>query len=135
MRIQELNEEASTVLNDRGCLLFHQALKSLKERRNEMTNTGDGIEENFGENGEKIYRSNHISCNCTFHIENQVPCRHILMEREDMDLASFDIILFHSRYHRTLSKALDSDILLLENDPSIEDMIMEEEQEMGLDDD
>lgn len=46
-----------------------------------------------------IFRSA-FQCDCTFHCQNQSPCRHILFKRQQADLPSFELSLFHTRYHK-----------------------------------
>jgi len=60
-----------------------------------------GVLEKFDEDQEKMYCTTCTHCDCTFHCQNQCPCRHILFIRQQADLPTFEITLFHSRYHKS----------------------------------
>ena len=121
-------------------VVFNESLKALEEKRSLMEKTEEGIKETFKKKDIKVYEANLTTCSCTFHIENQVPCRHILLERELQKLFEptfqlFDIDLFNPRYHRSLANALETDVFIQESDPSCEDLIGEEIPQVGIDDD
>ena len=108
--IHAMNKEASQVLNERGCVIFHRALKNLGERKSSMTRCEDGcIEESFKDGNSKVYASTHVTCDCTFRKEHRAPCHHILLVRKDDDnLPMFDSDLFDPKYIR---KKVDESVM------------------------
>ena len=61
----------------------------------------DGVLEKFKDSEQKVYRTTSLKCSCTFHVEHQAPCRHIIFLRTlDEDCDIFDIDMFNPRYHR-----------------------------------
>ena len=88
-------------MNERGCKVFHRALKNLGEREKNLSQSGDGVKELFKSNDSKVYLTIQVSCNCTFSMENRAPCHHILFLRKDDDnVLMFDKDLFDIRYLR-----------------------------------
>ena len=109
--IRELNNEASKHLNDTGCIRLYTAICLLNERRENLTILEDGIEETFENSDEgKIYETTVSRCNCTFFVQNQCPCRHILLRRESEELPMFEKDLFHERYYLERSEDLEDDL-------------------------
>ena len=106
--IAALNTEASMVLNDRGCTLFHIALKKLEKKMNKFQKVDDGVKEVF-EKGNCVYQTTENSCNCSFSNNHQSPCAHILFLRsmDEFPDGIFSKDLFHRRYHRVFD-LLDS---------------------------
>ena len=45
--IHNLNKEASQILNEKGCILFHKALSLLRERRNNLSFSDEGVTKTF----------------------------------------------------------------------------------------
>ena len=102
--IRDLNEQASTTLNDRGCMIFNQGLKMFRKFENNLQLHTDGVLEQFQNNVEKVYQATFSECNCTFTTEYQAPCRHIIFLRSNDDETEiFDVNLFNKRYHRNVS--------------------------------
>ena len=54
--VRKLNEEAADLLNDRGCIVFHQALKLYQEKKINLSYRGNLVIESFGEL-EKSYQA------------------------------------------------------------------------------
>ena len=109
--IRDLNMQASQYLNDRGCILFHQVLKSLEERKEQMEIVSEGVSENS-----KPYHTTCSSCNCSFSINH---CRHILYLRyhsSEIGEKIFDKNLFRQRYHLLVEKDVVNDELLMDVD-------------------
>lgn len=125
-QIRALNEKASLSLNDRGCIVFDQSLKALKNRREFMMVEVNGVREQFKENQEKLYVTSATECDCTFHCTNQSPCRHILLKREHVKLPIFELTLFHKRYHKKNFVSLEED--------SLQDEIVDQEIDLSLED-
>ena len=98
--ICDLNEVASQHLNDRGCVMFDKMWKVFKTLENNLSFVDGGVLEKF-KDGEKVYNATLWKCNCTFHAEHQVPCRHITFLQSNSDeVIIFDIFLFHKWYLR-----------------------------------
>ena len=106
--IRALNAEASMILNDRGCTMFHIAQKRLEGRRDKLEKADGGVVETF-DSGKRFYQATESTCNCTFSINHQAPCSHILFFRESDQISEsiFSKDLFHKRYHRVFN-VLDS---------------------------
>lgn len=81
--VRDLNEESCDKLNDRGCIIFHRALKDFQTRKESLSyvDTG-GVLEKFSDS-EKNYAATNTACNCSFHQEHQSPCRHIIFLRQN----------------------------------------------------
>ena len=47
--IYALNKEASQILNERGCRIFHRALKTLFERKDGLKIIENGVKETFAD--------------------------------------------------------------------------------------
>ena len=114
--IRDLNTEASMILNDRGCTMFHIAQKRLEKRRDKLEKADGGVVETF-DSEKRLYHTTESTCNCTFSINHQAPCSHILFIRESDGFPEglFSKDLFHKRYQRVFN-VLDS----LLDDPSTE---------------
>ena len=80
----DLNSKAAKVLNDRGCIIFHQAQKNLEKKLEKLTQVDDGIREIF-RSGEFTYCTTETSCNCAFAQNHTAPCAHILFLRSQSD--------------------------------------------------
>ena len=91
--IRDLNEEAAEQLNDRGCVIFHQALKAYQERKGKLFESFGVVLEKFSDIFE-VYVATIKSRNCTIFMEHQAPCR------KYNEAPIFDKSLFHARYHR-----------------------------------
>ena len=98
--IHDLNKEASQILNEKGCILFHKSLSLLRERRKKLMLSDAGVTETFQNNEVKLYSCTEVSCICTFHKENLVPCYHMLFCREQRESRMFDASTFDQRYRR-----------------------------------
>ena len=112
--IRSMNLKASKVLNDRGCIIFHQALKKLEKTKNDLKEVVDGVLQEFP-GGSKTYGTTLTTCSCTIFLNHQAPCSHILflrMQSGEPEIFSND--LFHQRYHRN-----ESLISVLENQPEL----------------
>ena len=112
--IRDLNMQTSQSLNDRGCILLHQVLKSLEERKEQMEIVSEGVSESSNR-----YHTTSSSCNCSFSINHQCPCRHILYLRyhfSDIGEKIFNKNLFHQRYHLLVEKDVVNDELLTDVD-------------------
>ena len=60
-----------------------------------------GVLEIFKDNEKKVYTTSRTSCNCSFRVEHQAPCRHIIFIRSmDDESDVFSVDMFHERYHR-----------------------------------
>ncbi|KAE9541810.1 hypothetical protein AGLY_003801 [Aphis glycines] len=108
--ICNLNAEASLALNDHVCVLFHKSLKALQVRRELMKLKCEGVRERYEED-EVVYKCSTTECTFTFYANNQSPCRHILLIREQkcgLLSAIFELSLFHSRYHQQRNVELNS---------------------------
>ena len=93
--ILSLNSEASMILNDRGCTLFHIAQKNLDEIKEKLEEVDGGVNLKLAQ-GDKFYTATINSCSCTFYRDHQCPCLHILflrMIRLNSSVISAD--LFH----------------------------------------
>ena len=104
-KILALNEEASHVLNDRGCRLLNEALCKMEERRGNIEIVDGGVLETFANGNKKEYNANDRFCNCSFAANHQAPCLHILFLRRldeisDPETHIFDKTLFNSRYYK-----------------------------------
>ena len=101
--IRALNKEASQILSERGCIMFHKALKVLGERRDKLVRLEEGgVQETFKDNSSKVYITTTDACDCTFRKEHLAPCHHILLLRKDDEsLPMLDLDLFDYRYHRS----------------------------------
>ena len=99
--IRDMNKEASKVLNDRGCVIFHQAQKKLEMIKKDLKeDEAGGVCQQFT-NGSKTYQATDTACNCTFFLNHQAPCVHILFLRSHRQEHNvFPQDLFHLRYHR-----------------------------------
>lgn len=100
--IRKLNKDASQVLNERGCILFHKSMISLRDRRDSLAFSDDGVTETFKDNESKLYTCTETSCICIYHKEHRVPCHHILFAREHLNSPIFDADTFDQRYRRDL---------------------------------
>ena len=102
--IRDLNEQASTTLNGRGCIIFNQGLKLFRKFENNLQLHTNGVFEQFQNNSEKVYRTTFSKCTCTFANEYQAPFKHVIFLRSNDDETDiFDDNLFNERYHRTFS--------------------------------
>ena len=112
--IKDINKEASKHLNDTGCIRLYTSLSLLTKRREKLSLSDDGVEEIFGEGPEneqrKVYDTSDMSCNCTFFVQHQCPCRHILFFRQSIQLPLFEKELFHERYYLERSEDLQDDL-------------------------
>ena len=103
--IYELNKQASLELNERGCIMFHKSQKALEARKEEMCIVENKVHEEYVDNV-KAYDTTLQTCNCKYHVDNQIPCRHFLLLRYDqLDVEVFTKELFHERYWR--NKGID----------------------------
>ena len=101
--IRALNKEASQKLSERGCIMFHKALKVLGERRDKLVRLEEGgVQETFKDSSSKVYTTTTDACDCTFRKEHLAPCHQILLLRKDDEsLPMLDLDLFDYRYHRS----------------------------------
>lgn len=133
--ICKLNAEASLALNDRGCVIFHKSLKALQARREFMKLECEGVRERYEED-EVVYKCSTTECTCTFYANNQSPCRHILLIREQQCgslSAVFELSLFHSRYHQRRNVELNStDMNNLDEIDEVEDLVHLDEVEVPV---
>ena len=118
------------MLNEKGCILFHKSLSLLRERRNNLSFSDEGVTETFKNNEVKLYSCTEVSCICTFRKENLVPCYHMLFSREKQESRMFDGDTFDPRYRRDVNneesenipdeeivrESLDNDVHLEIND-------------------
>ena len=104
--IRLLNEEASYELNERGCRLFNESLDKMYSRIEKLKKVTTGVLESHSNGSEKEFVTSVTSCNCTFVVNHQAPCLHLLFLRKltgsssNNDIRMFDKSLFHARYHR-----------------------------------
>ena len=94
------NQEASKVLNDRGCVLFHSAQKKLEKVEIFLSLEERKVVHRLN-GGSKVYSTTLESCDCMFVYNHQAPCSHILFMRvKDPNVPVFSPELFHKRYLR-----------------------------------
>ena len=99
--IRKNNEEASKVLNDRGCVIFHAALKKLFESKHKLTlNETGNVTEEYTADKLVSYQTTLTSCNCSFFQNHQSPCAHILFLRRSKSEPIFCLDIIHDRYIR-----------------------------------
>ena len=104
--VRKLNEEAADLLNDRGCIVFHQALKLYQEKKLNLSYRGNLVIESFGES--ESYQATSSTCNCTYYKEFQSPCIHVIYIRSVLEnLQTFEKQIFHMRYHRSEDHSTD----------------------------
>ena len=82
--VLKLNEEAADPLSDRGCIVFHHALKLYQEKRINLSYRGNLVIESFGES-EKSYLATSSTCNCSYYKEFQSPCTHVIYMRSEVE--------------------------------------------------
>ena len=104
-QIRNLNEEASTELNERGCKLFHKVLSRFEEKKADLELVDGGVKETFSADEQKSYKTSPTTCTCTFFANHQAPCYHIIFIRRldsihDPNNHIFEKGIFHARYHR-----------------------------------
>ena len=61
-RIQNLNDDASLYLNDRGCTIFHAAQKMLEKHRERLDVVQSGVVHVYDSNQTKLYATTNYSC-------------------------------------------------------------------------
>ena len=121
--VRELYSEAADVLNDSGCMMFKLSVEKFRDyklfmevdqngvkdlpknprqskRFEEKEASEDKLEDFLSENEvpEMLYQTDEKSCNCSFWIRHECPCRHILLFREWQGLPLFDKSLFSRKY-------------------------------------
>ena len=133
--------ESRKHLNDTGCIRLYKSLSLLKERIDRLSVTEEGVKEVFGEESENedaiVYDTTNLTCNCTFVVQNQCPCRHNLFNRESVQLPLIVKDMFHERYHLERSEDLEDerDNLGFNNNPDDDDGDEEDPDVMNVVDD
>ena len=99
--IKKNNELASRTLNDRGCIIFHAAQKKMKESLERFSHEDDTVIEKFSANKSRTYQTGLDSCTCSFFLNHQAPCAHVLFLRLSSSEEFFTKDLFNPRYLRS----------------------------------
>ena len=87
-----------------------------------------GVLEIFKDNEKKVYTTSRTSCNCSFRVEHQAPCRHIIFIRSmDDESDVFSVDMFHERYHRIEFNPLSAEPVEEELTNGFTDLDAEEE--------
>ena len=123
-QIHTLNRDTALELNERGCMLFHESLTALKERRQYMSVVDGCVQERY-EDDTVMYNCSSTECTCTFYSHHQAPCRHILLKREDDTgslLSVFCRSLFHERYRKQTSLG-DTEIASIDTSEFTDDLL------------
>ena len=109
--IQEVLNDAATLLNKTGGLSFKKSLDLLKQYEGRLHIDTDGVREVFGgDNDEtKVYSSSENTCNCTRWMQDRCPCRHILFFRKTANLPLLDVSTFAEFYLKETENALDKE--------------------------
>ena len=106
LEIKQSNEEASFVINTRGCILFNKAQVKAKESELAVDlDRGVVIETINGVN--YIYSSTELTCNCSSYRNNQMVCKHIIVLRKEKGLSTFSPDIFGSCWFRNEAIELD----------------------------
>ena len=145
-QVLENNEKASQLLNDRGCVLFHASQKKLAEKISRFSVLGDKVKEQVSRESSRTYETSLDSCNCSFSLNHQAPCPHVLFLRTERGIDVFSPELFHTRYHRVacdLQEQIenplvvdpdqdDTDEFLEENNNEEDSLVLDDKQKYAM---
>ena len=112
------NKEASKFLNEKGCILFYKALKSMSDREKTLSLSDNAVKEVFKNGESKLYPVTDRSCICVYFRENLAPCHHMLYERQTNGAPLFDAGAFDRRYLRTMAD--DDDDSSMQHAPAVD---------------
>ena len=156
---------ATKELNDTGCKYFKKAVDAMKIYKENLIKTEGGVTEKFKSkssddfdddewdddllytedlrnNTYREYSTTENSCNCTRHIQDCSPCRHILFCRSQANLLLYDKTLFCDFFYlerigdideETLPEdiepddkhSIDKDIIVAINDIVVKDIVID----------
>ena len=95
LEFQEALDQASWVLNPTGMKLLYNCIEWFEKRRDQMIIAEEGVCESFSNGQQKLYRTDGVSCDCSF-FHQMFLCRHIIFFRKVKSLAIFYEEGFHS---------------------------------------
>ena len=102
--VRENNERASYFLNERGCRLFNKVqedAEQMSEKNSAEIKAGEGIMETSKNGDKKLYLTDETSCDCSFFLNNQFYCKHILLLRKLENLSPINALSINKRWLRT----------------------------------
>ena len=119
-QIQEVLNEAATVLNKTGGLAFKKSIDLMRKHEGKLSIVDCGVREIFGDNSdenvkEKVYSATEHNCNCTRWMQDRFPCRHILYFRKMENLSLLDVAIFAEFYLKETENALQKDLSIVDD--------------------
>ena len=98
--VMELLARAAAYLGSPGVTELRKSLDMMlvKEEKMEVVEE-DGVKETFANGEEKTYETSEAKCNCTRFVQDGMPCRHILLWRQEHKMDMIDQDLFINSWH------------------------------------